>query len=199
MRKGKNKKKEDPDTKKQEGKKTNIFREILPYIIILAVVLFLRVFILINASIPSESMEDTISAHSREIGLKCAYWFSEPKRGDIIVFYAPDEPDTPYVKRVIGIPGDTVEIIDAVVYVNGQALEEGYLKEPMEEENGGPYVVPEDCCFVMGDNRNNSWDARYWDNTYVTYDSIIGKLYFSYWPSPGLLTGSAGDTFAELE
>lgn len=156
-------------------------REILPYAVLLGAVLLFRVFILINATIPTESMENTIMTGTRVMGLKCSYWFSEPERGDIIVFKAPDDPDTPYVKRIIGLPGDTVEIIDGQTYVNGEALEEDYLAEPMEG-SFGPYKVPEGAYFVMGDNRNHSLDARYWRNTYVYKDAIWGKVYFSYWP-----------------
>ncbi len=156
-------------------------REILPYAVLLGAVLLFRIFILINATIPTESMENTIMTGTRVMGLKCSYWFSEPERGDIIVFKAPDDPDTPYVKRIIGLPGDTVEIIDGQTYVNGEALEEDYLAEPMEG-SFGPYEVPEGAYFVMGDNRNHSLDARYWRNTYVYKDAIWGKVYFSYWP-----------------
>lgn len=156
-------------------------REFLPYFILLAVVLLIRVFILINATIPTESMENTIMSDTRVMGLKCAYWFSEPERGDIIVFRAPDEPESLYVKRVIGLPGDTVEVLEGVTYVNGEPLVEDYLPEPA---NGsyGPYHVPEGHYFVMGDNRNHSLDARFWNNTYVSEDAISGKVYFSYWP-----------------
>ena len=156
-------------------------REFLPYLILLLVVLLVRIFILINATIPTESMENTIMSGTRVMGLKCSYWFSDPERGDVIVFHAPDEPETLYVKRVIGLPGDTVEIVDGATYVNGTALQEDYLPEPMEG-SFGPYQVPEGHYFVMGDNRNHSWDARYWTHTYVSEDAILGKVYFSYWP-----------------
>jgi len=156
-------------------------REILPYVILLAVVLLIRIFILINATIPTESMENTIMTETRVMGLKCSYWFSDPQRGDVIVFPAPDEPETPYVKRIIGLPGETVEIRDGVTYINGEVLEENYLAEPMAG-SFGPYSVPEGSYFVMGDNRNHSKDARYWTNTFVPGDTIWGKVYFSYWP-----------------
>ncbi len=159
-------------------------REFLPYLILLLAVLLVRIFILINATIPTESMENTIMSGTRVMGLKCSYWFSDPEQGDVIVFHAPDEPETLYVKRVIGVPGDTVEIVDGVTYVNGTALQEDYLPEPMEG-SFGPYQVPEGHYFVMGDNRNHSWDARYWTNTYVSEDAILGKVYFSYWPRLG--------------
>lgn len=164
-----------------EEKKQGWLREMLPYVLLLGGVLLFRIFILINATIPTESMENTIMSGTRVMGLKCSYWFSEPERGDVIVFQAPDEPDIPYVKRVIGLPGETVEIVDGITYIDGQVLEEGYLAEPMKG-SFGPYVVPEGAYFMMGDNRNHSLDARYWQNTYVYQDAILGKVYFSYWP-----------------
>ena len=186
-----------------EKQKVNWLREIIPYVVILGVVLMLRIFVIVNAYIPSESMESTIMTGSRVLGLKSAYWFSEPERGDIAVFWAPDEPDTLYVKRVIGLPGDTVEIksvtytdedgdegIKAVVYVNGEELQEDYLNEEMEPEDAGPYVVPEDCYFMLGDNRNYSLDARYWTNTYVSKDAIVGKVYLEYWKTPQWLAST---------
>ena len=164
-----------------EEKKRGWLREMLPYVLLLGGVLLFRIFILINATIPTESMENTIMSGTRVMGLKCSYWFSEPERGDVIVFQAPDEPDIPYVKRVIGLPGETVEIVDGITYIDGKVLEEEYLAEPMKG-SFGPYVVPEGAYFMMGDNRNHSLDARYWQNTYVYKDAILGKVYFSYWP-----------------
>lgn len=166
------------------------FRELLPYFLILALVLVLRIFVLVNAYVPTCSMENTIDTDARVMGLKTAYWFSEPKRGDIIVFWAPDLEHTLYVKRCIGLPGDSVEIIQGQVYVNGELLKEDYLKEPMREEFMGPWRVPDGCYFMMGDNRNESWDARYWTNTFVSRDDIEGKVYVRYWPKFGWI----GDT-----
>ena len=165
---------------KQEKRK-RILKEVLFYVIVLAAAFLIWRFVLLNAQVPSGSMENTIMSKSRIMGLRCAYWFSEPERGDIIVFYAPDHPDTLYVKRVIGLPGDKVEIIDGRTYVNGEALQEDYLPEPMQGDYG-PYYVPAGAYFMMGDNRNHSSDAREWTNTYVYEDAIIGKAYFSYWP-----------------
>ncbi len=170
----------------RKKKKKTWVREMVPYALIIAAVVLVRIFILINATIPTESMENTIMAQSRVIGLKCSYWFSDPKRGDIIVFPAPDNPDTLYVKRIIGLPGETVEIIDGVTYIDGVILEEDYLAEEMVG-SFGPYVVPEGAYFVMGDNRNHSLDARYWTNTYVYLEDIWGKIYIAYWPSFGLI------------
>ena len=179
----------------------NFFKELVPYVLILAVVILVRVFILINASIPSSSMTDTIACPSRVMGLKCAYWFSEPKRGDIVVFWAPDLPDTRYVKRIIAKEGDTLEIQGGVVYLNGVELNEPYLREPMRPEDFGPVTVPQGSYFCMGDNRNGSLDARYWENTWVTNDKLIGKVYFSYWPLSEIrwLANTDGDTFDSFE
>lgn len=156
-------------------------KEWFPYIIFFIAVLLFRITILINAVIPSESMVATIQKGDHVIGLKSTYWFAEPERGDIVVFHAPDTPETLYIKRVIGTPGDTVVITDGKTYINGEELQEDYLPEPMNGDFG-PYVVPEDSWFMLGDNRNHSLDARYWHNTWVTKDMIVGKAYFRYWP-----------------
>ena len=126
-------------------------------------------------------------------GFRLAYQFSEPKRGDIIIFKYPDDEEEKYVKRVIGLPGETVRIENAKVYINDSEtpLQEDYLKEEWTVATGPfEFQVPEVCYFVMGDNRNDSWDARYWDNTYVTKDKIIGKAEWIYFPI---------DRFGELD
>ncbi len=140
-------------------------------------------FLLMNTEIPTGSMEDTIPAGSRIISSRVHYWFSDPQRGDVILFDPPDGDIYPYVKRVIGLPGETVTIINGLVYINGseQPLDEPYLKEaPIG--SFGPYEVPEGCYFVMGDNRNHSNDSRYWQNTFVPRENIYAKALFGYWP-----------------
>ena len=127
-------------------------------------------------------MENTIMTHDRLIALRTAYWFSEPKRGDIVVFHYPDNEEELYIKRVIGTPGDIVEGKDGIVYVNGEALEEPYIKEPAEEDFG-PYKVPKESYFMLGDNRNHSGDSRDWENTYVKKNKILGKAFLRYYPS----------------
>lgn len=151
-------------------------------IIAFVIALFLNYVVVINSTVPSGSMEPTIMTGSRMIGLRLSYSFSEPERGDIIIFKYPDDTSQNFVKRIIGLPGETVEIIDGVTYIDGVALEEDYLAETPYEEDFGPYVVPEGCYFVMGDNRNNSKDSRYWENTFVPEEYIIGKALFCYWP-----------------
>ena len=87
-----------------------------------------------------------------------------------------------FIKRVIGTPGDVVEIKKGVTYVNGEILDEPYLKETPRALDFGPYEVPEGHYFMMGDNRNNSNDSRYWANTFVPRDYVLGKALFCYWP-----------------
>jgi signal peptidase I len=84
-----------------------------------------------------------------------------------------------YVKRVIGLPGETIEGIDGYVYINGEKIEETYVKSLLEE-NFGPYTIPENCYFMMGDNRSMSFDSRLWENKYVSIDKIVGKAMFKY-------------------
>lgn len=146
-------------------------------------------FFIANAYVPTGSMIPTIMPESRLIGNRLAYKFGEePKRGDVIIFIYPDDGKTYFVKRLIGEPGDVVEIIPnesddgyGYVRVNGERLNEPYLNEPMEVDSYQKFEVPEDKYFFMGDNRNNSNDARYWENTYVDEDKIVAKVLFQYW------------------
>lgn len=171
-------KKERPDS---------VLREVISWILTIAgavlIAVFLNRFVLINAEIPSGSMENTIMTGDKIFGFRLAYQFSEPERGDIIIFHNPDNEAENYVKRVIGLPGETVVIEDGQIYIDGELLQEDYLKEEWTLATG-PYrfEVPEKSYLVLGDNRNNSYDARYWQNTYVSEDKILGKALFCYWP-----------------
>lgn len=152
------------------------------------IALFINNFIIINATVPSGSMEDTIMTGNRMIGLRLSYIAKEPDRGDIVIFQYPDDESQTFVKRVIGLPGEMVEIINGKVYIDGSgtALEEPYLKEaPIG--SFGPYEVPKDSYFMMGDNRNDSLDSRSWINKYVSEDRILGKALLVYWPKPSIL------------
>ncbi len=180
----------------EEEKKKAVKREVFSWIrllaIAVAVALCINYLILFNGYVPSGSMYPTIEADgsqgARIIAFRLSYLFEEPKRGDIIIFKYPDDPRENYVKRVIGLPGETVEIIEGKVYISkdGEKLEDP-LYEPYLYEiplgSYGPYTVPEDSYFVMGDNRNNSWDSRKWVNTFVPEENIIGKALFQYYPS----------------
>lgn len=174
---------------KKPEKKHSALHELLSwcltFVVAIALALFLKNFVIINATVPTGSMEHTIEPGDDLFGLRVAYSFTEPKRGDIIIFKFPDDESEKYVKRIIGLPGEKVTIKEAKVYINDSEvpLEEDYLKEDWVLATGPfEFEVPEDCYFVMGDNRNDSYDARYWDNTYVTKDEIIGKAYMIYYP-----------------
>lgn len=178
-----NKKEQDSNDPKK------IRKEILNYVITLAItmliVLVLKNYVLINANVPTGSMENTIMAGDNLFGNRLAYVDDTPERGDIIFFYYPDDESQKFIKRVIGLPGETVRIEDGKVYIDDstEPLDEPYLKE--EWINGtGPYVfeVPEGCYFVMGDNRNSSRDSRFWNNTYVAEEKIIGEAILIYYP-----------------
>lgn len=151
------------------------------------VALFIINFLIANAYVPSGSMETTIMTGSRLVGNRLAYRFSnEPERGDIIIFRYPDNEKIYYVKRIVGTPGDTVEIIPngdgfGHVYINGHPISEPYLKEEMYVEKYQKFEVPENAYFCMGDNRNDSADARYWKNPFVYKNKIIAKVLFQYW------------------
>jgi signal peptidase I len=159
-------------------------------VIALAAALFINFFVIVNSTVPSGSMERTIMTNSRMIGLRFSYWFEKPDRGDIIVFHYPDDPKQIFVKRIIGHPGETVEMIDGITYIDGVAMEEDYInpdywERPIEGKNYncGPFTVPEGHYFVMGDNRGNSHDSRFWDNHFVSQKAIIGKAVYCYWPT----------------
>ena len=172
----------------KDKEETSAVKEILSWIVtlVIAVVaaMVIKNYVIINANIPSGSMENTILPGDDIFGFRLAYTFSEPKRGDIVIFNAPDDPSEKYIKRVIGLPGETVTIENAQVYINGEPLEENYLKDEEWVNNAGPYEfqVPENSYLMLGDNRNGSSDARVWNNTYVTKDAIVGKAILRYYP-----------------
>lgn len=174
-------------------KKRKILREIFSYAKHLGIGIIVAVIInstvLANAVVISGSMEGTIMTDSRVIGLRVAYLFNEPQRFDIILFEDPNKvSEIPLIKRIIGLPGETVEIINGKVYINNSdaALDDSFIKEDARGDYG-PFIVPENSYFVLGDNRNFSFDSKDWRNAFVSKDMIKGKLYVSYFPSPKIL------------
>jgi signal peptidase I len=182
-----------------------IWSEIWDYvkmiIFVVVVVLVVNNVVLINAKIPSESMEETIMTGDRIFGFRLAYGLNmdifgrevskkweEPERFDIVIFQYPDDESQLFIKRVIGLPGETVEIVDGKVYIDGSEtpLDDSFIPEK-SIGSFGPYEVPEDCYFMLGDNRNNSKDSRFWDNTFVRFDQIVGKAILRYFPTIKLL------------
>lgn len=172
-----------------EEKKQGFWKEVLSwvevFVIAAAIAFVVNNFLIANSIIPTASMEPTVMTGSRVFGSRLSYINSDPQRGDIIIFRWPDNEKIYFVKRIIGMPGESVDIIQGHVYINGEVLNEPYIAEPMYEDEGPlHFEVPEGAYFCMGDNRNNSADARYWNNTYVYRDKIIAKVGIKYWPLP---------------
>ena len=179
--------------KQQEEEPFSWKKEIISWIqiIVAAVIiaLVLNNFIIANSRVPTGSMENTIMSKSRVIGSRLAYITGDPQRGDIVIFNHKIDTsgkETRLVKRVIGLPGETVEISGGRIYINGspEPLEEPYLHEEMRWKDDR-FEVPEGCYLMMGDNRNYSRDARAWDDPYVPKKKIIAKVLFRYFPSIG--------------
>lgn len=167
-------------------------REIVSWIkVILAAIItafIISNFIIVHANVPTGSMLYTIPEHSRIIASRLSYMFSDPKRFDVVVFKYPDNESVLYVKRIIGLPGEKLEIIDGKVYINGsnEPLDDSFVKEP-PLDSFGPYEIPEGHYFMLGDNRNNSEDSRRWNNKYLSKEKIIGKLILTYYPEIKLI------------
>ena len=163
-------------------------REILPYAVLLGAVLLFRVFILINATIPTESMENTIMTGDMVFSEKISYYLRDPQPGDIVTFQDPEIPGRVLIKRCIAVGGQTVDLVDGRVVVDGVALDEPYtrglpsepLKTALGVEVSYPYTVPEGHLWVMGDNRTNSNDSRYFGA--VDEDTLTGRAALVYWP-----------------
>lgn len=184
--------KEQSEIEITEKKKKSFFREVLefiiPIILAVAIALFLKNCVIANAKVPTGSMLNTIQEGDRIIASRLAYLNDDPERYDIIIFKYPDDESQYFVKRVIGLPGETVNIVNGIVYVTKTdgttiQLDDSFVTNCVPVGNFGPYVVPEDSYFMLGDNRNNSEDSRYWENKYVKKDKIIGKVLFRYYPT----------------
>ena len=173
------------------SKKSTIFKEIISYIVIIliaAIIAFcFNKYIIMNANIPSGSMETTIMTNDKVIGNRLSYCFSEPKRGDIIIFPFPDNPEKTYIKRIVGMPGDTLEIKNNAVYINGTEFFESYLPKAPRMDDYPKTVIPDGCYFVLGDNREDSVDSRFWNNPFVERDTIFAKAIVVYYPRFQLL------------
>lgn len=146
-----------------------------------ATVILSRTVLMLNF-IPSGSMEGTIRTGDFVLGTRYDIGEGDIERYDILVFALPDEPDTVYIKRVIGLPGETVVVCDGSVYADGVRLGDSFVKNPMNTKGDGTYVVPDGCYFVMGDNRNQSDDSRFWTEKYVPVENVEGKAKFIIFP-----------------
>ncbi len=144
----------------------------------------IRTFVAEARYIPSSSMEPTLQINDRLIIEKVGYHFQDPQRGDIVVFrptQALRQKDfkEAFIKRVIGVPGDTIKVHNGVVYVNDQPLKENYIAQKPDYEFG-PVTVPSGQYLVLGDNRNNSYDSHYWG--FVPKENLIGRAMVRFWP-----------------
>lgn len=190
--------------KAKDGKK--IYSTVWEYVKIMVfacvAALLLDRLVIINAVIPSESMEKLLMVGDRVFGFRLAYVLDGPDRYDVVMFKYPVDEETIYIKRVIGLPGETVEIKEGKIYIDGAKtpIEEDYLPEDwVDRNNGYIFHVPQDCYLMMGDNRNISEDARDWAQcaidadvvsdkeeaeayTYVHADKIIGRAVMKYYP-----------------
>ena len=184
-----------------ESTKKGALRENIEAILVAIVIaLFIRTFVVQAFKIPSGSMKQTLKIGDHILvnkfiyGVKIPYLhktlipIEDPKRGDIVVFRYPVDPDKDFIKRVIGIPGDVIEIRDKQLYLNGKIVNHDYgihtdpriLGENVRpRDNFGPVTVPPHSLFVMGDNRDESYDSRFWG--YVDYKAILGKAFIIYW------------------
>lgn len=166
------------------SKDRKLIKDILE-VIVPAIILFLvvRTFIFEVRIVPSGSMSPTIIENDRFIAGKVTLKFRAPRRGEILVFKPPASAQfsTDYVKRVIGLPGETWEMREGAVYINGERLEEPYLPKNVKiYGNFSPVKIPEDHYFMMGDNRNSSEDSRYWG--FMPARNIRGRAVFRLWP-----------------
>ena len=153
-------------------------------VIAIVLALIIRYFIVELYLVDGSSMKPTLLDGQRLVVNKFIYrWFKDPQHGDIVVFKYPSDQNRDFIKRVIAVQGDTLEIIDGSVFVNGNQIQESYILEPMRVANNYPKIdIPAGYMFVMGDNRNNSEDSRYSDVGLVSYDLIKGKAVLIFWP-----------------
>ncbi|MEM9117381.1 MAG: signal peptidase I [Cyanobacteria bacterium P01_D01_bin.6] len=180
---------DNPANKSTDHKTNPIVEGIQTLGLSIVLALGIRAFVAEARYIPSGSMEPTLEINDRLVVEKISYHLNPPQRGDIIVFWPPDslfpeeeQRKDAFIKRVIGLPGDTVEVRDGAVLIDGIPLEEDYIKaEP--NYTWGPETVPPESYLVLGDNRNSSFDSHAWQpDSFVPEDNIIGKAVVRFWP-----------------
>lgn len=175
------------DSKK--GSEKDPKKEVMEWIqaIVTAVVLALliRIFLFEIILVVGESMLPTLENGDRVFVNKIGYIIGEPELGDIVIFKTPEDGKTSYVKRIIGLPGDQVKIVDGVVYVNDEPLSEPYIAEQPYNDFASE-IVPEDKIFALGDNRNHSKDSRDYHVGFVPMDNLVGKAMWRIWPLDSL-------------
>ncbi|MGI6001238.1 MAG: signal peptidase I [Candidatus Merdisoma sp.] len=180
-------KKEEPEFEEEENRKGPL-RELLGMLIyigiVLAVTFLIITFVGQRTHVSGESMENTLDDGDQLIVDKITYRFQDPERFDIIVFPFHYKENTYYIKRIIGLPGETVQIADGAIYINGEVLQESYGREVMQDPGiaAEPITLGEDEYFVLGDNRNQSSDSRDPSVGLIHRDEIIGRAWLRIWP-----------------
>lgn len=169
----KQKKKRGGDGMDSFTKKILIALGIYAAFAVIVLILFHTTFML--SYIPSSSMESTIMTGNVVFSTRYDIEEEDLERYDILTFIAPDNPDITYIKRLIGLPGETIEVKDGKVYADGIELDDSFINGFQNQVGDGVYEVPEGCYFFMGDNRNNSKDSRFWESPYVNIDDIQSK------------------------
>lgn len=184
----------EPEDEEEEKKPKSKLREavefLIPIVVAVIIAIILKSVVFANAVVPTGSMLNTIHEGDRIIASRLDYINEDPQRYDVIIFKYPDDETQIYVKRVIGLPGETVQVVNGVVYVtktDGETiqLDDSFVTNGTPEGDFGPFEVPADSYFMMGDNRNSSWDSRFWNNKFVNKEKILGKVKFKYYPSFG--------------
>jgi signal peptidase I len=173
----------DPEPSRPPRKKSGGILEFLVILIVAFALVFgfVRPFVVEAFYIPSESMVPTLEIGDRVLTNKFIYRFEDPERGDVVVFRSVEGGDEDLIKRVVGVPGDTVSVRDGTLFVNGEAQKEPYVNQDAPDINTyGPMRVPDDSVFCMGDNRSNSRDSRFFGP--VPYESIEGEAFVTFWP-----------------
>ncbi len=152
--------------------------EVLQTVVLALILYFLIDSVVARVRVENISMLPTLESGDFLLVNKLAYRNGDFKQGDIIVFHYPQNPQDDYIKRIIGLPGDTVTITQEEVFVNGNKMDEAYTAEPPGYD--GEWIVPPDSVFVLGDNRNQSSDSHSWG--FVPVDDVVGKAIVIYWP-----------------
>lgn len=154
---------------------------VVSIVVAVAMALLIRHFVVEPYLVDGPSMRPTLDHAQRLVVNKFIYRFRAPERGEILIFKYPKDQSRDFIKRVIAVPGDTIEIKDGNVFVNEKLLSESYILSKTRG-NYPKSVVPDEHIFVMGDNRNNSEDSRFKDVGFVPYDLIKGKAMLVFWP-----------------
>ncbi|MCL6106298.1 MAG: signal peptidase I [Actinobacteria bacterium] len=176
---------EDQGEPPEQKPSRKLARTLIEFIVVLAgavlIAYSIQALLVKPFEIPSGSMEKTLEVGDRVLVNRQAYRFSSVKRGDIIVFNSPVQAGTDLIKRVIAVGGDTIRIDEGQVFLNGRPQVESYVNGK-DMSSFPPQTVPRGYVFVMGDNRPNSFDSRYWPSPWLPENSIIGKAFMIYWP-----------------